>query len=91
MRVQFPAGAQRTFLENAQQLTGFNIVTLAQLEHAIQDTARGHFLRRNLFKERCESTAESDGLLNRCTGSFPYRGFESLPLRCFLFCEVRVR
>ncbi len=25
--------------------------------------------------------AESDGLLNRCTGSNPYRGFESRPLR----------
>ena len=25
--------------------------------------------------------AEGDGLLNRCTGSNPYRGFESLSLR----------
>ena len=31
--------------------------------------------------------AEGGGLLNRYTGSFPYRGFESLLLRQNIFCN----
>ncbi len=33
--------------------------------------------------------AEGDGLLNRYTGLNPYRGFESLPLRHFIFSRMR--
>jgi hypothetical protein len=35
--------------------------------------------------------AEGDGLLNRCRGVNPYRGFESLPFRVFpnvIFCHL---